>query len=75
MLALQTGWTSDVIGTLGPRFAAMCRWVLYARAVAGPEGFPNTDVPIHAPPEAKIAALKVRQAVDELRVLLFPEGD
>jgi hypothetical protein len=75
MLALEAGWTPDVLAQLPQAFRAACHWVIYSRALAGPEGFPNTDVPLHAPPEAKMAALKVRQTVDQHRALLFPPGD
>lgn len=75
ILALETGWTPDVLGALPLRFKRACHWALYARTMAGPEGFPNTDIPLNAPPEAKIAALKVRKVVDEHRAILFPEGD
>lgn len=73
MLALETGWTPDVLAALPLRFRAACHWVLYTRALVGPEGLPDTTVPIHADPQVKAAAIKLRQNVEAIRAILFPE--
>lgn len=76
MLALETGWTPDALADMPLPFRAACHWVLYARAIVGPEGFPSTEVPMHAPPEVKYEAIRLRKEVDAHRAILFPEdGD
>lgn len=75
MIAMETGWTPDVLAELPDRFLGACRWVVYARAMAGDEGLPSGEIPQGAPPEALRAALRVKQQVETLRAALYPEGD
>lgn len=75
MLALETGWTPDVIADLPLPFRLACHWAIYARVVSGPEGLPNTEVDRSAPPAVRIAAMKQAAATAELRKILFPEDD
>jgi hypothetical protein len=73
MLALDTGWTPDVLSAMPASFRAACHWALYARAIAGPEGIPSGEVPQGATPAVLTAALELRKLAAELRGLLFPE--
>lgn len=75
MLALETGWTPDVLAELPLPFVDACRWALYARAVAGPEGFPSTEVPSGASQDVRLAVARQAIAIDKHRKLLFPEDD
>lgn len=75
MLALQTGWTPDVLAELPTRFLRRCRWLMYARAIAGPEGLPVVDIPSRAPIEVRLAAQESRAQLMKIRTLLFPDGD
>lgn len=74
MLAIETGWTPTIIAELPVQFVAACRWALYARAVAG-DGLPSGEVPQGASPEIVRASLRVRQEVERIRAVLYPEGD
>ena len=73
MLALETGWTPDVLVDMPARFRAGCHWALYARAIAGPEGIPSGEVPPGATPDVLRAALELRTLTTQLRALLYPE--
>lgn len=76
ILALETGWTEGVLARMSRSFKAACHWVLYARAIVGPEGFPSTDVPKGADVHTRAAFGKLAMSVAEHRTLLFPEdGD
>ena len=75
MLALETGWTPDVLADLPARFRQQCRWLLYARAVCGPEGLPVVTIPANAPIEVRLAAQESRAQLMKIRTLLFPDGD
>lgn len=71
MVALQTGWTPDVIAELPVAFRDACRWALYAQVASGPEGLPSTDLPpgVRATPEFQ----QRRVEVNRLRSMLYPE--
>ena len=73
MLALETGWTPDVIAELPASFRDAAHWALYARAICGPEGLPSTDLPAgtRRTPEMAKAAIALKAVRDGL----FPEGD
>lgn len=73
MLALETGWTPDVLAELPDAFLAGCRWALYARSVAGPEGLPDVEIPPSAPWAQKVEMQRARVEILKLRTLLFPE--
>ena len=75
ILALDTGWTPDVLAALPLAFKRKCHWALYARAIAGDEGFPSTEVPAGADVRTRAAFAKLAVSVAEHRSLLFPEGD
>lgn len=75
ILALDTGWTPRAIGALPARFRAACHWALYARALTGPEGIPSGDIPQGATPDVLRAAIRVREEVQAIRAVLYPEGD
>lgn len=73
MLALATGWTPDVLAALPTRFRRACHWLLYARTIAGPDGFPATEA---APGTRMTPDLQAKRvAVMHLRTLLYPEDD
>lgn len=74
MLALSTGWTPDVLADMPAVFRAACHWVLYVRAIVGPEGLPSTEVPRSASLEVRQAAARQSVHVANLRTLLYPEG-
>lgn len=75
MLALETGWTPDVLAEMPTRFLGACRWVIYARAIAGSDGLPSGEIPQGASPAVLRAALREKQQVEVLREALYPEGD
>lgn len=75
MLALRTGWTSDVLADMPAGFRAACHWALHAEAIVGTEGLPSDDIPQGSSPDVLRAALERRQVVADLRTLLYPEGD
>lgn len=75
MLALETGWTPDVLAEIPTPFREACHWTLYARALAGPEGLPSTEVPRGASPDARLAAARLSVSLANLREELYPEGD
>lgn len=75
MLALETGWTPDVLAALPLAFKRKCHWALYARAIAGPEGLPSTEIPSGASSEVRLAAFRQNAALLPLRKLLYPEGE
>lgn len=76
MLALATGWTPDVLAELPLPFRAACHWALYAQAICGPEGFPDTTPPSPgADPKVRLAIAKQGIAIREHRALLFPDDD
>lgn len=75
ILALDTGWTPDVLGDLPLAFKQKCHWALYARAISGPEGFPPTEVPSGASQEIRLAYARQAIAVDKHRQILFPGDD
>lgn len=74
ILALETGWTPDVLTELPAAFRAACHWVLYGRAIAGPEGLPVVQIPAGAPAAARTEAARQSVHVAQLRTLLYPEG-
>ena len=74
-LALRTGWTPDVLGSLPGAFRRACHWRLWVGAVVGAEGFPDTSAPDGASPEARLAYARTAVAVDRTRRAIFPEGD
>lgn len=74
-MALATGWTPDVIAELPTRFRAACHWRLYAGALAGPEGFPSTDIPAGAPTDVRLAIGQQRAQIGKLRTVLYPEDE
>ena len=75
-LALRTGWTPEVIGSLPAAFRNACHWRLWVGAIVGPEGMP----PVTAP-EAGASPAVVRAWADAtnqqkaLRAVIYPEGD
>lgn len=73
MLAIETGWTPDVIAELPTRFHQRCRWLLYARAICGPEGLPTVEIPRQGSADARLAAMKAKAAIAPIRSLLFPD--
>jgi hypothetical protein len=73
MLALDTGWTPDMLAEMPASFREACHWTLYGRALVGPEGLPSGDVPVSAPPDVKLAALRVRKETAAIRAVLYPE--
>ncbi|HEY6012778.1 MAG TPA: hypothetical protein VIU37_02180 [Candidatus Limnocylindrales bacterium] len=75
MLALETGWTPDRIGNLAARFRSALHWLLYVRALVGPEGLPHIDIPREASAETKADLLRTRVQVEQLRDVLFPKDD
>lgn len=75
LLALETGWTPERIGSLAARFRAALHWLLYARSLVGPEGLPHIDIPRDAAPEVKADLLKARLQLQQVREVLFPEDD
>lgn len=75
ILALETGWTDRRIDALSSRFRAACHWVLYVRSIVGDEGLSEVTIPRNAPPEDRLAAMKVRADVGALRSTLYPDDD
>lgn len=73
MLALETGWTPDMMADLPVRFRQQCRWLMYARAICGPEGLPVVSIPAGAPIETRLAMQESRVQVAKLRSVLFPD--
>jgi hypothetical protein len=56
-------------------FVAACHWRLYAEALVGRDGLPNTDIPKGGPPEVRLAAVQQSIAVAAVRDVLFPEDE
>jgi len=76
MLALDTGWTPAILGTLPSRFRAACHWVIWLRAVIGDEGLPQSVTPPPgATPEQRAQLGRAALQIAELRRELYPEGD
>jgi len=75
MLAISTGWTESVLDRMSVRFRAACHWLLYARAICGESGLPVVEIPKGGSPEQKRAALEAMGRIDEIRSVLYPEGD
>lgn len=75
MLALETGWTPDVLAALPLRFKRQCHWTLYGRAISGPEGLPSTELPAGASLEVRRAVLAQNAALLPIRSALFPEDE
>ena len=73
MLALETGWTPDVLADLPLPFKRKCHWVLFARTVSGPDGLPSTDIPSGLPYAAKLEMQKQIIPALKMRALLYPE--
>jgi hypothetical protein len=74
MLALETGWTPDVIASLRARFRAACHWALFIRAIL-PEGIPP-EMPVNSrDANARFAAVKQRHAIDQLRQVIYPADE
>lgn len=76
MLALETGWTPDVIAELPRRFRLAAHWALFARAIVGPEGLPVLHAPAFgASGEAFAQHAAASAAVSGARLVLYPKGD
>ena len=76
MVALETGWTPDMLAELPAGFLAGCRWALYVRAIVGAEGIGATDPPGPGLPVAqRMAAMRRNAEIARLRTHLYPEGD
>lgn len=73
MLALETGWTPNIIGQLPAAFRAACHWAILARTVVPAEGLSDMDIPFDADPAMKLAIVKARAATVHLREFLFPD--
>lgn len=73
MLALETGWTPEVIGSVPDGFRRALHWALFVRAIVGDEGLPSTELPRGAPVEARTAAAKLAVSVAKTRTLIYPE--
>lgn len=73
MLALATGWTPEVIGSVPEGFRRALHWALFVQAIVGTEGFPSTEVGPSAPREARIAAAKLAVELTKTRALIYPE--
>jgi hypothetical protein len=74
MLALETGWTPDVLGDLPRRFKAACHWALFARTMVGPDGLPS--LPPAEPgltPEQRMQRAKASASIAKSRLQLYPE--
>jgi hypothetical protein len=74
MLALETGWTPDVIATLSARFRAACHWWLYVRTLL-PEGFPEMPSLNGMSPMQKADVAKQRIQLAKLRTVVFPADE
>lgn len=73
MLAVETGWTPDVLASLPAAFRDACHWLLYARALSGPDGLPDTEIPSGLAVSERIAHLKQNAGVLRIRSILYPE--
>lgn len=74
MIARHLAWTPETIGSVPDELRRALHWVLFAEAVAGPEGLP-ADVPIEPgmPSQRRLALMRAKAAAAELRRMLFPE--
>jgi len=63
-----------MLADLPAAFRAGCHWTLYARAIAGPNGLPSTDVPKGLPLAQRAEMQKAALSVIELRKVLYPDG-
>lgn len=75
ILALETGWTPDVLGEISLRFKRSCHWALYGRAIAGTEGLNVPSPSTGGSPEQKLALARASVQADRLRKVLYPEDD
>jgi len=75
MVALETGWTPDVLAEMPDRFRRGAHWALYARAIVGQEGLSVPTLPEGASPVQRVALAKARIHADKLRQVIFPEDD
>lgn len=86
MLALETGWTPDVIsgetGVVTDAFRRACHWVIYSRAMRGV--LDSVDGIVHASDQAvspleraKLGSARIKAAADaaEYRAMLYPVDD
>jgi hypothetical protein len=76
ILALETGWTPDVLADMPAGFRRACHWALYARAIAGPDGLQEPQHPGRgASPQASTAYARAKVLIKQIRDNLYPEGD
>lgn len=75
ILALETGWTPDVIGTIPVAFRAACHWALFVRSIVGADGLPNPTIPAGAPATERLNVMRLQVAMSQLRDSLFPEDE
>lgn len=75
-LALATGWTESALDRMTVRFRAACHWLLYARAICGPDGLPPwPEIPKGGSPEAKYAVVEMQKRIRDVERVLFPEDE
>lgn len=76
ILALRTGWTPDVIGSLSAVFRAACHWALYVHAIVGDEGLEDIPTPpAGSAPELRLAVGKARADRARLADILYPADE
>lgn len=74
ILALETGWTPDVLVDLPGQFRRASHWTLYARTLVGDDGLQEIDVAAVSR-EHKAEAARAAMANADVRKHLFPEDD
>lgn len=75
MLALATGWTPKVIGTVPAWFRAACHWALYVRSIVGNDGLPSTEIPVNGGMGERLAAMKQNAELLPVRSRIYPEDE
>ena len=75
-LALRTGWTPDVLGSLPGTFRRACHWRLWVGSVVGPDGISDPATPpAGSDPSVTRAWADSLRAVREVRAGIYPEGE